>query len=79
MPGLSGKELGSRLGAIRPEIIVLYMSGYTDSVVMKQGVAEGSVNFIPKPFTPAALSQKVREVLDFQFGGSTIARPYLRG
>ena len=79
MPGISGKELGSRLSAIRPEMIVLYMSGYTDSVVMKQGVAEGSVNFIAKPFTPAALSQKVRDVLDFHFGGSKLARPYLRG
>jgi hypothetical protein len=79
MPGLSGKELSSRLMAIRPEMIVLYMSGYTDAVVMKQGVEEGSVNFIPKPFTPSSLSQKVREVLDAHFGKPNLARPYLRG
>jgi PAS domain S-box-containing protein len=78
MPGASGKELASRLTMIRPEMLVLYMSGYTDSVVMKQGVEEGSVNFIPKPFTPAGLGQKVREVLDVKYG-RTNARPYLRG
>jgi two-component system cell cycle sensor histidine kinase/response regulator CckA len=80
MPGLSGKELASRLMMLRPEMVVLYMSGYTDSVVMKQGVEEGSVNFIQKPFTPVALSRKVREVLDAAFGRpSGQERPYLRG
>jgi hypothetical protein len=79
MPGLSGKELSSRLTSIRPEMIVLYMSGYADTVVMKQGVEESSVNFIPKPFTPSSLSQKVREVLDAHFGKPNLARPYLRG
>ena len=79
MPGLSGKELASRLAAIRPEMIVLYMSGYNDAVVMKQGVEEGCANFISKPFTPSSLSQKVREVLDAHFGKPSLARPYLRG
>jgi hypothetical protein len=79
MPGASGKELASRLTMIRPEMLVLYMSGYTDSVVMKQGVEEGSVNFIAKPFTPAALGQKVREVLDIKYGRGNVSRPYLRG
>jgi DNA-binding NtrC family response regulator len=80
MPGLSGKELSSRLMMLRPEMVVLYMSGYTDSVVMKQGVQERSVNFIQKPFTPIALSKKVREVLDVTFGKpSGEARPYIRG
>ena len=79
MPGASGKELSSRLTMIRPEMLVLYMSGYTDSVVMKQGVEEGSVNFIAKPFTPAALGQKVREVLDVKYGRVGVNRPYLRG
>ena len=79
MPGASGKELASRLTMIRPEMLVLYMSGYTDSVVMKQGVEEGSVNFLAKPFTPSALGQKVREVLDIKYGRSNISRPYLRG
>jgi hypothetical protein len=79
MPGASGKELASRLTMIRPEMLVLYMSGYTDSVVMKQGVEEGSVNFIAKPFTPAGLGQKVREVLDIKYGRANVSRPYLRG
>jgi PAS domain S-box-containing protein len=80
MPGMSGKELSSRLGAIRPEMVVVYMSGYTDSVVMKQGVEEGAINFIQKPFSPATLSKTVREVLDAHFGKpNTVSRPYLRG
>jgi len=79
MPGASGKELSQRLSMIRPEMLILYMSGYTDSVVMKQGVEEGSVNFIAKPFTPAALGQKVREVLDVKYGRVGVNRPYLRG
>ncbi|MBI2683688.1 MAG: response regulator [Acidobacteriales bacterium] len=64
MPGLSGKELAAKVRQMRPEIGVIYMSGYTDEVVLRQGIQEGSANFVQKPFTPTALSQKVREVLD---------------
>lgn len=63
MPEVSGKELADRLRSRYPHIKVLFMSGYTDEVVVKQGVMEGSVNFLPKPFTPSSLTQKVREVL----------------
>jgi len=68
MPEVSGKELADRLTSRFPRLRVLFMSGYTDEVVVKQGVREGSVNFIPKPFTPSALTQKVREVLAVSAG-----------
>jgi CheY-like chemotaxis protein len=63
MPGISGKELASKLAAIRPEMLVMYMSGYADEMVTRQGVANG-MHFIQKPFTPVALTKKLREVLD---------------
>ncbi len=50
--------------ALRPELRVLYMSGYTDESIMTRGTLKGDEPFLQKPFTPHALSQKVREVLD---------------
>lgn len=64
MPGMSGSEVAHRLIQQRPEIRVLYMSGYADDAILRHGVQHGSVNFIQKPFSPDALSVKVREVLD---------------
>jgi FixJ family two-component response regulator len=43
---------------------VIYMSGYTDSSVIRNGILEPGVNFVQKPFTPLSLTKKVREVLD---------------
>jgi len=64
MPELSGRELAEKLTKVRPEIRVLYMSGYTDDTVLRYGVLESAVHFLQKPFSPTALSRKVREVLD---------------
>ncbi len=63
MPGTSGRELAAMVSARRPGIRVLYMSGYTDNVITSGGLLEKGIAFLQKPFTPAALSQKVREVL----------------
>jgi PAS domain S-box-containing protein len=64
MPGTSGRELARRIAARRPQTRILFMSGYTDNVLAEGGVLEAGLSFLQKPFTPGALVQKVREVLD---------------
>jgi PAS domain S-box-containing protein len=64
MPGFSGRELADRLGAMRPETLVLFMSGYTDDAMVRHGVLTAEVAFLQKPFRVDALVRKVREVLD---------------
>jgi two-component system, cell cycle sensor histidine kinase and response regulator CckA len=64
MPETSGKEVADRLRTLRPEIKVLFMSGYTDEAIVHHGVLDAKVEFIQKPFTPVALARKVREVID---------------
>jgi two-component system cell cycle sensor histidine kinase/response regulator CckA len=66
MPRKGGRELADEIGAIHPETKVLYMSGYTDDAVVRLGVLEADMPFLQKPFTPAALARKVREVLDMK-------------
>ncbi|MDQ3743901.1 MAG: PAS domain S-box protein [Acidobacteriota bacterium] len=63
MPQVNGKELAGRLTALLPSMCVLFMSGYAETVV-HDGIVEEGLNFIQKPFTPAALLWKLREVLD---------------
>jgi len=64
MPKMSGRELGERLRLQRPDLRILYMSGYTDDAVLRQGVLEDGIPFLQKPFTAEELARKVREVLD---------------
>jgi len=64
MPRISGKELAGILLQKRPAMKVLYMSGYTDSAIVNSGILQKEVAFLQKPFTPAALAGKVREVLE---------------
>jgi len=64
MPLMSGRELADRLLALRPEMKVIYMSGYTDETISHHGILEPDVNFIKKPFTPESLFKKIQEVLD---------------
>ena len=64
MPGMNGRELAEALLIERPRTRVLFASGYTDDAVLLHGVRTDEVSFIQKPFTPPALVQRVREVLD---------------
>ncbi len=64
MPGFGGRDLGERIRSSRPEIRMLYMSGYTDDTVVRHGVLTAEVAFLQKPFTLDALGRKVRAVLD---------------
>jgi two-component system cell cycle sensor histidine kinase/response regulator CckA len=64
MPGLDGRGLAERLSQRYAGLRVLYLSGYTDDAVVRRGVSQEKVHFLQKPFSPAALARKVREVLD---------------
>ena len=64
MPGLSGRALAERLRPLRPEMQVLYMSGYTDDAIVRHGVLDPDTLFIQKPFSPDALGHKVRAAID---------------
>jgi PAS domain S-box-containing protein len=64
MPGISGRELAKRLTGRFPNLRVMYMSGYTYNVIAQDGTLEEGISFLQKPFTPLALTEKVREALD---------------
>jgi two-component system cell cycle sensor histidine kinase/response regulator CckA len=64
MPGQSGPELARQLGPARPDMKVLFMSGYTDDAIVRHGLLHSSQAFLQKPFSPEVLTGKVREVLD---------------
>jgi CheY-like chemotaxis protein len=64
MPGMNGRELAQRMVKIRPEVQVLYMSGYTENVIGHNGMLDAGVRLLQKPFNLRDLKDKVREVLD---------------
>jgi PAS domain S-box-containing protein len=64
MPIMNGVQLAERLRARRPDIRVLYLSGYTDAAVARQGLLNNNGHFLQKPFSAESLSRKIREVLD---------------
>jgi len=66
MPGMSGRELADKLTSRRPDLGVLFMSGYTDDAVVRHGMLEPGLAYLEKPFRPPALLRKVRDVLQQQ-------------
>ena len=63
MPGMTGRELAMRLVALRPSLKTLYTSGYTATAIAYEGVLDAGAAYLSKPFSPAQLAAKVREVL----------------
>jgi DNA-binding response OmpR family regulator len=64
MPGMNGRELAQRISEIRPNVKVLYMSGYTENVIGRNGTLDAGVRLLQKPFTLRDLKSRVREVLN---------------
>lgn len=64
MPRMNGPQLAERLCSFRPEMKVLYMSGYTDDAIVRSRIRNSGVQFIQKPIMPKTLARKVRAVLD---------------
>jgi two-component system, cell cycle sensor histidine kinase and response regulator CckA len=64
LPGLNGREVASRISASRPDVKIVYMSGYTAPSVVNQGLLDSSVVLLPKPFTRLTLLHQLRNVLD---------------
>ena len=77
MPRMSGRDLADKAGKLRPEMKIIYMSGYTNSAIVHQGVVESGAAFIQKPFAPQELASVVRSVL--MEPSNRLDRDYLSG
>ena len=76
MPEIGGRQLAEQARSLQPALSVLFMSGYTDDTILRHGVESLASHLIRKPFTPAALADRVRRVLD---EASTGEQPSGRG
>jgi two-component system cell cycle sensor histidine kinase/response regulator CckA len=70
MPEVNGRELASRIAGIRPDLPLIFMSGYTDEDVIRRGLLERGRRFIQKPFSPAVLAQQVHDALSSNSDGA---------
>ncbi|MDQ6622433.1 MAG: response regulator, partial [Verrucomicrobiota bacterium] len=73
MPQMNGPELAAQLSASRPEMKVLYVSGYSDNDIGDHGVLGGHIELLQKPFTPQVLARKVRDVIEERAAAPTRA------
>ena len=64
MPDMTGKGLAERMRRRRPDLRVLFTSGYTADIIGRHGMLEAGVDFLPKPFSPSDLARQVRASLD---------------
>ena len=64
MPQMGGPDLANEVTKLRPELKVLFLSGYTDAAVQYRSLVASDINFLQKPFTPDGLTQMVRRLLD---------------
>ncbi|HEX9023666.1 MAG TPA: response regulator [Geobacteraceae bacterium] len=64
MPKIDGKKLFQEIAKVRPDMKVLFLSGYTKDIIVKRGILEGDASLMSKPVTSAKLLKKVREILD---------------
>jgi two-component system cell cycle sensor histidine kinase/response regulator CckA len=67
MPGMSGYELVERARPLRPEMRILYVSGYSEEAIIRQGQLTENIELLAKPFTPGVLTAKIRQLLDHAF------------
>ena len=63
LPGMNGCEVADALASVRPDVRVLFLSGYTENAVLSSGVLRSGIDFLPKPYTYEALALKIREIL----------------
>jgi PAS domain S-box-containing protein len=73
MPGMNGRELAQRIAEIRPDTKILYMSGYTENVIGRNGTLDAGIRLLQKPFTLRDLQNTVREVLNSVPAGQSVA------